>query len=379
MQTPKRLQQFNEYIFSRMNKVITEVEKESGRNVLNFGIGSPDFPPSNMYLDKFTEFIRDPKAHMYPGYGANKNFSKALQRWYKKRFSVELQENELLPLLGAKDGTGHLPLAIADEGDEVLVPNPGYPGFSGPLLLFGITPVYYNLLEENNFKVDVKEIEKKITQKTKAMWVNFPSNPTGQVITKKELTELVEFAKKKNILIIYDHAYAEIAFDGFVSPSILEIPGAEDIAVELGSFSKTYSFAGNRMGWIVGNREVVQALAKVKSQLDSGMYLPLQNLGAFALENEDTQWKKEMLNSYETRRDIIAEKLNKLGITFSLPKGGLYIWGKIPESIPSEEYVFKLLKEKHVFFTPGSAFGSNGERYVRVSICADITDIDKYL
>ncbi|MDE2026649.1 MAG: aminotransferase class I/II-fold pyridoxal phosphate-dependent enzyme, partial [Patescibacteria group bacterium] len=178
---------------------------------------------------------------------------------------------------------------------------------------------------------------------------------------------------------IYDNAYAEIAFDGFIPPSILQIPGAKDVAVELGSFSKMFSFAGYRMGWIVGNKDIVGALAKVKSQLDSGMFAPLQNLGAFALQNPDTNWKKKMLTSYETRRDTIAKKLTKLDLTFDMPKGGLYIWAKIPGNLSSENYVLKILKERQVFFAPGNAFGSNGEGYIRVSICANIENIHKYL
>jgi len=290
-----------------------------------------------------------------------------------------LEEAELFPLLGAKDGTGHISLAIADEGDEILVPNPGYPGFSGPLPLFGITPVYYNLRAENNFELNTNEIEEKITAKTKAVWINFPSNPTGQVATIHKLEKIIALAKGKNILVIYDNAYAEITFDGFVAPSILEIPGAKEVAVELGSFSKMFSFAGYRMGWIVGNSEVIKNLAKIKSQLDSGMFTPLQNLGAYALENPDSSWQQKMIKSYLTRRDSIAEKLKKLGLTFELPKGGLYTWAKIPENISSEEYVLNMLKEKQVFFAPGSAFGSNGEGYIRVSICSNIERIDEYL
>ena len=379
MQTAKRLQQFPEYVFSRFNKIILEVEKEKKRKVLNFGIGSPDFPPSQIYVNKLAEFLHQPNAHMYPGYGANKEFSHALLHWYKTRFGVTLEQNELFPLLGAKDGTGHLPLAIADEGDEILVPNPGYPGFSGPMMLFGITPVFYDLQKENDFKISLEEITKKISSKTKAIYINFPSNPTGQVATVRDLEPIVQLAKEKNLIIVYDNAYAEIAFDGFIPPSILEIPGAKDVAIELGSFSKMFSFAGYRMGWIVGNKKVIEALAKVKSQLDSGMFAPLQNLGAFALENPDVEWQKNMIASYETRRNTIAEKLTKIGLTFTIPKGGLYIWAKIPGGVSSEEYVLNMLKEKQVFFAPGNAFGSNGEGYIRVSICANIDTINSYL
>lgn len=380
IQLAKRLNNFPEYIFSRMNKVIKEVEKESGRKVLNLGIGSPDVPPSKLYVEKYKELLDAPNAHMYPGYKANPSFSSALIAWYKTRFGVTLEENELLPLLGGKDATGHISLALLNEGDEALVPDPGYPGFSGPIMLFGAKVIPYTLSQKERFPVDIKELEKKVTDRTKCLWVNFPSNPTGQIATKEELQQVVNFAKEKNLVLIYDNAYSEITFNGFVAPSILGIDGAKDVAVEIGSFSKSYSFAGYRMGWLVGNREVVGALEKVKSQLDSGMSLPLQELGAYALTHPDKKWHEKMIASYQDRRDVIAEKLQALGLTFTLPKGGLYIWAQIPEGQPdSEEFVLDLLKTKQVFVAPGIAFGKNGTRWIRASICADITHIDEYL
>ncbi len=376
----KRLEAFPEYIFSKMNRVIKEVEESSGRKVINLGIGSPDFPPSSIYLDKLIEYIHEPHAHIYPGYGANPALSEALISWYQKRFGVSLSYDELLPLLGGKDGTSHISLALLDEGDEALVPDPGYPGFSGPIMLFGAKVTPYTLREEKGLSIDIEEVTAKITSKTKYIWINFPSNPTGQVATKEQLLPLVKLAKEKNIVIIYDNAYSEITFNGFVAPSILEIGGAKDVAVEIGSFSKSFSFAGYRMGWIVGNKEVIAALAKIKSQLDSGLSTPLQNLGAYALTHPDEKWRRDMIASYQKRRDIIAEKLTKLGLTYVLPQGGLYIWAKIPEGEKdSEEYVLKILREKQVFFAPGTAFGDNGKKYIRASICANITGIDTYL
>jgi LL-diaminopimelate aminotransferase len=371
MKTAARLERFPEYVFSRLAKNIAAVEKESGRKVKNFGIGSPDVPPSPTYLDKLNEFTRDKDAHLYPGYTGIKEFRAAVAQWYKKRFGAEVNEDEVLPLLGAKDGVSHLPFALADEGSEILMPDPGYPGFSGSALLVGATPTFYGSLDE---------LESKITDKTAFIWINFPNNPTGAVVTMEELEKVVAVAKKHDVTIVYDNAYSEITFDGYVAPSILQIPGAKDICVEMGSFSKTFSFAGNRMGWIVGNKRIVEALSKVKSQTDSGMWLPLQRLGAYALQNQDMAWHAKMIATYQERRDIIAEKLRTLGLTFDIPKGSLYLWAKIPDSAKdSETYVLDMLKEKQVFFAPGSAFGKNGERYVRVSICVDVSDINDYL
>lgn len=375
----KRLNKFGEYVFARLGKNIKEVEAKSGRKVLNFGPGNPDFPPSKLYLDKYCEFIYDKNSYTYPGFGANKEFTDALIGWYKKRFNVLIKKEELLPLLGGKDGVSHLPLALLDEGDEVLVPDPGYPAFTDPALMIGGKVIYYNLTSVNNFKVSLDELEKKVSKKTKFIWINFPGNPTGQVATLEELKEIVTFAKKHNIIIVYDNAYSEITFDGFIAPSILQIKGAKDITVELGSLSKTFSFAGFRIGWLVGNKTVINALAKVKSQMDSGLSTPLQKLAAFSLNNFDKDWHQKMITSYKQRRDIIASYLNKLGLEFTVPQGALYIWAMIPGREKNcEEFCMKLLKEKQILLTPGTAYGKNGSRFVRASICINIDNIKKY-
>lgn len=379
MKTAKRLNNFSEYVFSKLSREVKKVELESGRKVLNFGIGNPDHPPSKIYLDKFCEFIKEQNAYLYPGFGANEEFSNALINWYQKRFSVDFEKSELLPLLGAKDGVSHLPQALLDEGDEVLIPDPGYPAYSDPALMIGAKPVYYDLTSDDDFKISLEQLKKKISKKTKFIWVNFPANPTGQVARLCELEPIVAFAKKHQILIVYDNAYSEITFDGFVAPSILQIDKAKDYAVEIGSFSKTFSFAGFRMGWIVGNREIIGALAKVKSQMDSGLSAPLQKLGAFALTNFDQSWHQNMIESYKKRRNIITRHLKKLGLKPYLPKGALYIWAKIPDTAKScEEFCMQLLRNKQILLTPGTAFGKNGSRFVRVSISIDIDGIEDY-
>lgn len=379
MKFSQRLNYFSEYVFSSLEKEVKCVGEKTGRKVLNFGIGSPDFPPSKIYINKLKEYFDEPAGHLYPGYGATAEFAEGLQNWYKTRFGVEIQSNELFPLLGAKDGVSHLALALLDAKDEVLVPDPGYPGFSGPVLMIGAKPIYYNLSEKNNFKIDLREWERKISRHTKFIWVNFPSNPTGQVACLDELAPLVTFAKKHELLIVYDNAYSEITFDGFVAPSILQIPGAKDIAVEIGSFSKTFSFAGYRMGWIVGNAKVISALAKIKSQIDSGMSSPLQKLGAFALTNFDQKWHEQMVESYNARREIICQHLEKIGLKPQKGSGSLYIWAKIPNSFQnSVEFSKKMLHEKQILLTPGTAFGKNGERFVRVSFCVNIDNISQY-
>lgn len=376
----KRLDDIPEYVFSRLNKAIKAVEQSSGRPVMNFGAGSPDVPPSPLYSQKLAELVRAPNAHVYPGYGATEEFSSALIGWYKARFAgVTLTKDELLPLNGAKDGISHLPLALLNDGDEVLVPDPGYPSFSAPALLVGAKPVPYNLTEANNFKIDLDDLEQKLSPRTKFIWINFPSNPTGQVISLEELGRVVDFARSHDLFILYDNAYSEITFGSSPAPSILEIDGAKDLAVEFGSFSKAFSFAGLRMGWVAGNAEVIAALAKLKSQMDSGLSLPLQGLAAFALTQPDLAWHDQMISSYLSRRDVIAGHLKELGLSFVLPAGSLYIWAKIPEGAgTSEDFCERLLNDKQVLLTPGSVFGKNGEGYVRVSICVNIDNINNY-
>ncbi len=379
MKLADRMNNFPEYIFSVLDKKVAEVQKKSGRKVLSFGAGSPDFPPSKVLVKKLQEFIAEPGSHMYPGYGAIPEFSQAIKNWYKKRFAVEIDDHELFPLLGAKDGVSHLPLVMLNPGDEFLAPDPGYPGFLGPALMIGAKPVFYNLTEKNNFKIDLSELERKVTKKTKFIWVNFPGNPTGQVATLEELKTVVEFCKKHKIWLVYDNAYSEITFGGFVAPSILQIKGSKEVAVEIGSFSKTFSLAGFRMGWIVGNRQLIAGLSKVKSQVDSGMTKSLQKLGAYALDNFDESWHKKMIKSYEMRRDTIVENLKKIGLEAKKTKGSLYLWVKIPDECKdSEEFTGKILEEKQILLVPGTAYGKNGRKYVRASICVNIDDIKNY-
>lgn len=380
MTVSSRLQKFPEYVFSLLAKEAKKRESEVGRKILDLSIGSPDFPPSKIYIQKLKEYIDAPGSHLYPGYGATKEFSEGLMMWYKNRFNVELASSELFPLLGAKDGVSHIAMALADEGEEILVPNPGYPAFTGPALMMGSVVTPYSLLEQDKWKISLPEIEKKISEKTRMIWVNFPSNPTGQVITKQELEPLVALCKQKNIWLIYDNAYAEMTYDGFVSPSILEIPGAKDIAVEIGSFSKMYSFAGFRMGWIVGNSEAVAAVAKVKSQLDSGLSLPFQALSAYVFTHPDREWHANMIAAYSQRKHILMKFFMSIGLSMDDPQGGLYLWAKIPDNFTnSYEYSMDLLKKKHILVTPGSAFGNNGDRYVRISFSGDITHLSEYL
>lgn len=375
----ERLQDIPPYIFAQLNQQVATVEKQSGRKVLNLATGNPDIPPSTLYVQHYAKLLQNSSAHLYPGYKAIPEFSEALIYHYQARFGVALTPDELLPLNGAKDGIAHIPQALFNKGDEILVPDPGYPAFTVPAELVGAKIVPYNLDAENGFSLDLAAIKAKLSPKTRYIWVNFPSNPTGAVITMKELETLVAFAKTHGLFILYDHAYAEITYDNFVAPSILQVAGAKDIAVEFGSFSKSHSFAGYRMGWIVGNGEVVKHLTSLKSQIDSGMSLPLQQLGAFALTHPDTEWQQAMINEYKRRQQIVAHHLRSIGLEFKLTPGSLYIWAKIPKNAKnSEPFCTDLLHKKHILLTPGTAYGQAGENYVRASFCGNIDTIEEY-
>lgn len=368
---------FPEYPFAAIIKIKQEIELEKGRPVLDLTIGTPTFRPSKKYIQKLSEYFLMEDAHLYPGFGAISELKQALITWYSKRFAVTLEREEMYPLLGGKDGIAHIPLAILDDGDEILVPNPGYPGFIGSTLMIGAIPVYYSVIGTTSSIIS--SIKKNTTGKTKAIWINSPGNPTGLTFSDSELKELVDFALLRKIALLYDNAYSEITFDGYIAPSILKFDRAKDIAIEIGSYSKTASFAGFRIGWIAGNKKIISTVAKVKSQMDSGLTLPFQKLAAHVLNNFDDTWYKSMLLHYQKNRDILARAFTSLGLHVVKPKGALYLWIRIPDSYKdANQYVTYLLQTYHILVTPGTAFGSEGKRYIRVSISSDISKIKLY-
>jgi len=380
MRFSTRLDQFSNYVFADLNQTAKQIANQTGRPVLNLAIGNPNFAPSSKYINELRRLVKTDDAHHYPGYKAISIFAQSLIAWYQQRFGVQLKDHELLPLIGSKDGLTHLALALLDKEDEVLIPDPGYPAYVGSSLVVGAKPVFYNLTSKNNFQIDLDDIKRKISSKTKLIWLNFPSNPTGQVISKDKLEQLVAIAIKHQVWLAYDNAYSEIVFDNYKPPSILEIPQAKKVSIEFGSLSKTFSLAGYRLGWAVGNEELISALAKIKSQFDSGMSLPFQKLMAFCLNNPDRYWQQQMLENYRQRAQILVKCLTKLELSASVPKASLYIWAKIPKQAKnSEEFSRKLLEEKQILVTPGTAFGENGKRYIRLSISSNLERINEYI
>lgn len=358
------------------------LENETGQKVLNLSVGSPDYLPSPFFVAELSKRYQDRDAHLYPGFPATPELASGIIDFYSRRYGVSLENQEAYPLNGAKEGIANLAMAFLNKDDEVLVPDPGYPTYSSSAEKVGAKVLTYGSGDGDYAELDFKQLEKKVTPKTKFIWVNFPSNPTGQVAEKEDLENIVNIARSKNIAIAYDNAYSEITFDGFRAPSILEVPGAKELAVEFCSYSKTFSFAGYRMAWIAGNREIIKALAVIKSDIDSGLSLPLQRLGAFALDNFESpwcrEWREDMINSYQERRQVIAGLLSSLGLEFRIPLASLYLWAKIKSGENSMDYCLDLLRKRKILLTPGSFFGKAGEGYVRAAICTDISKIENY-
>ncbi len=376
----KRLTNIKEYIFAELSQKKSLIEKKLGKKVLDLSAGIPSFPPSINYQKKLKELINDPKTYLYPGYKPIGEFSQGLINWYKKNYSVDLEENEITVIHGGKDGVSNIFLVLTDRQDEVLVPDPGYPGFSGPTKIFGSKLFYYSLTEKNSFRIDFNDLNKKISKKTKFIFINYPSNPTGQIISLKELDEVVNWAKDNKIWIIYDNAYANITFDSYKAPSILQTKYGKEVAIEIGSFSKSFSFSGLRIGWLVGNQKIIEGFYKIKTQLDSGVPYLFQKIAGYAFLNFDENWHKQMINFYKKQRDLLLERFSLLGLkSLYIPKGSLYLWLKIPENFQdSIEYTNYLLEKKLILITPGLAFGKNGKKFIRVCFSVKLENLDNY-
>jgi len=362
------------YFFANYLKKVKKYKQEKGIKVTDLTVGSPTYPPSKKYLKKLQELIFDEKNYLYPGYSGDKQLKIALSFWYQKRFNVFLDENCFLPVLGGKDAISHLPLLVLDKDDKILVPNPGYPGFFGTVPFFYGKVVFYSLFEKDDFLIDFSYLEKLIDKKTKAIFVNYPANPTGVNATKEFLEKLVDFCLEKDLFLFYDNAYSEIYFDNQKKPpSIFEIEGAKKVALEIGSFSKTFSFAGLRIGWIAAEKEVISNFLKIKSQFDSGVPLIFQKLASFALKNFDEEWYQKMISFYKNQCDYLVSFFRKIGLEVKLPLAGLYLWIKIPKDFTNGLTFAQYFLEKYqIAVTPGEAFGSEGEKYIRVSFSGKI-------
>lgn len=367
MITAERLNSVQEYYFSKKLREVRGLIAK-GRPIINMGIGSPDLPPPNAALEGLNGVLHQDGAHQYQSYQGLPELREAMVDFYRERFGVRLNpQNELLPLIGSKEGIMHISLAFLNPGDAVLVPNPGYPTYSSVTKLIGADIVEYDLLEENAWLPDLKGIEEKDLSKVKLMWISYPNMPTGAKISTQKMAELLTFVKKHDILLVNDNPYSFVL--NREPTSILQIAGAKDHALELNSLSKTFNLAGWRVGMVMGSAEHVLAVLKVKSNMDSGMFYGIQK-GAIAALRSDGEWFRQLDTVYGQRRELMYELVDKLKCTYDKDAAGMFVWAKLPQGSKSAEaFIDEVLYDKNVFIAPGTIFGSNGEGYIRFSLC----------
>jgi len=367
IKTANRIAIVEEYYFSSKLREVRQLISV-GKPIINMGIGSPDMAPSKSVIEAIQNAVTDQNAHQYQSYQGLPELRKGMADFYRNNFQVALDSNaEILPLMGSKEGIMHISLAFLNEGDVVLIPNPGYPTYTSVTKLVGATPLFYDLVESNNWEPDFEKLELQDLSKVKIMWVGYPHMPTGATASLNLFEKIVAFAKKHQILVINDNPYSFVLNDNPIS--IMQVEGAKEVALELNSLSKTYNMAGWRVGMVSGKSEFIDAVLKVKSNMDSGMFYGIQKGAIEALKLEKS-WFDEQNLIYQKRRKLTFELANKLGCTFDENAVGLFVWAKLPNGIVSaEDFVDKILYEKDIFITPGTIFGSNGEGYIRFSLC----------
>lgn len=368
MQTAKRLDNLSGGIFTEVDNLGKRLLSQ-GVDIINLSIGSPDLPPSLEFRRKLAEFVLDPDNYGYALTDGLLEFREAVANWYQKRDGVDLNpQTEVLPLMGSQDGLSHIYWGYLNQGDVALVPDPGYPIYSAGVLLTEAVPYYMPLTKENNFLPNLKNIPPEIRAKAKIMFLNYPSNPLAATSTYEFFQELIEFAKKYNIVICHDFAYSELAYDGYKPLSFLDVPGAKEVGVEFHSLSKTYNLAGCRLGFVVGNKEVIATLRKIKTNIDFGSFKPILKAGAFIL-NGPQDHVLETAQIYQRRRDILVDGLNALGWQIPKPKASMFIWAPIPREFPSSlEFTKQFAEKTGIIVVPGIAFGQAGEGYVRIGL-----------
>ncbi len=378
MKLSKRVENLPPYLFVQISKKIA-AKKARGEEVISFGIGDPDIPTPRHIIDRLCLAVRDPVNHRYPESEGLPEFRRAVADWYKKRFGVSLDhEKEVVSLIGAKEGIAHIALCLIDPGDVALVPDPGYPVYSIGTMLAGGNSHYLPLKEERNFLPDLDAIPAGVLKKTKLLWLNYPNNPTGAVAGLDFFNKAVQFAKKHNIAICHDAPYTEVAFDGYKPFSFLQADGAMDVGIEFHSLSKSYNMTGWRIGMAVGNAQLVDALRRIKSNMDSGVFQAVQ-YAAIAAFSGSQKYIEEHNTIYQRRRDRVIETLRKIGIEAIPPKASLYVWAKVPAGYTSVEFTDDLLEQSGIVVTPGTGYGPNGEGYVRLSLTISDAMLEKGL
>jgi LL-diaminopimelate aminotransferase len=363
----KKVDQLPPYLFARINEKKRQLMSE-GVDIIDLGIGDPDIPTPTFIVDRLVKELANPENMRYSAFSGCDEYREAVAYFYKKEYGVELDpKEEVLTLIGSKEGIAHLILAYIDEGDAVLVPDPSYPVYRMATILSNGVVHEMPLLEEKAYQPDYEDIPKDILKKAKIGLLNYPSNPTGASVDLDFFEKSVEFFKANNLILAHDAAYQLVTFDDYKAPSILQVPGAKEVAVEFGSLSKSFNMTGWRIGFVVGNREVIRKLATVKSNLDTSQFLPIQKAGATALTT-DLDYLKERNEIYKQRMLLMVEALKEIGINTTVPRGGIFLWAKVPDGFHSSTFAEKMLEKAGVVVTPGTAFGEAGEGYFRISV-----------
>jgi LL-diaminopimelate aminotransferase len=367
MRIARRIEKLKPYLFVEINKKIAE-KRAKGEEIVSFAIGDPDIPTPAHVIDRLCQTAKDPANHRYPESEGLPELCQAIAAWYKKRFDVTLDPaTEVLPLIGSKEGIGHIAFCFIDPGDIALVPDPAYPVYAIGTQLAGGRPYYLSLKAENGFLPNLSSIRDYVLKQTKVLWLNYPNNPTGAVAELDFFNKVVEFARQHDILVCHDGPYSEVAFDGYQPVSLMQAEGARDIGVEFHSFSKTYNMTGWRIGMVVGNAGAVGTLRTLKSNLDSGIPQAIQYMAIEAL-NGPQDCISAHNDVYQRRRDLICEVLNNIGVEVTPPRASLYVWARVPEGYNSVDFTTDLLEQVGVAVTPGVGYGRSGEGYVRLSL-----------
>jgi LL-diaminopimelate aminotransferase len=378
MKESTAMQNLPPYLFARIEKKI-EAARQQGLDVINLGIGDPDQPTPEHIIAALTRAVHDPANHQYPSSVGLLRYRETVASWYQGRFGVELDPGtQVISLLGSKEGIAHISMAYLDAGDVNLVPDPGYPVYGIGTQLAGGTSYLMPLKEENGYLPVLEDIPAQIAQQAKLMFINYPNNPTGAVADLDYFQQVVEFGRSYDILVCHDAAYSELAYDGYQSPSFLQAPGAAKVGVEFHSLSKTYNMTGWRIGWMAGNREAVEVLGRFKSNVDSGVFQAVQYAGIAALEGSQ-DGVADLQKMYQERRDAAVEGMRQLNWSFQSPRGGFYIWVKVPSGFTSTEYCEMILEKAQVIITPGNGYGQYGEGYFRIALTVDASRITEAL
>ncbi|XWK91539.1 MAG: pyridoxal phosphate-dependent aminotransferase [Phormidium sp.] len=368
MQFAQRLEKIPPYLFAELDRKRNELISQ-GVDIINMAIGDPDKPTPIHIVTAMHEAIDDPSTHNYPPYRGTKEYRQAVVNWMERRFGVSglNPETEVIPSIGSKEAIHNTFLAFVEPGDYTLIPNPGYPVYRTSTFFAGGEPYYMPLLPERGFLPSLQAIPEQVASKAKLLWVNYPNNPTGATASLEFFAQLVEFCLKYEILLCHDHAYSEIAYEGYQPPSVLQIPGAKDIAIEFHSLSKSYNMAGWRIGFVVGNALGIKGLSQVKTNIDSGIFKAIQR-AAIAAYSTSSAELQPVLSVYQKRRDIVVEGLRSLGWTIAAPKATLYVWVPVPKGYTCAEFVTLLLEKCAIVVPPGNGYGDVGEGFFRIAL-----------